>query len=196
MKKLLLLIPVLFLFACSDETQFGVVQIEGEIPPLLDGKQITDEFDVAAGLPAPSATFTNPDKTMTSIDSTTGTPKMVFFVAHWCPFCQQELEDLMKVLQTEDFSAIETHIVITNTDSTKPNFPADEWIKNLGIAELDNVFIHYDDVSNLASIKYGSDRKIPYTLIIDKDGLVLFRAIGSAGIEGLTLNYSILIQLP
>ena len=193
-KKFILLIPLFFLIACQATSveSYGNVEITNEVPPLLAGKQISDELDVGVGLPVPTATFTNPDGTITTISPDSDQAKMIFFVAHWCPHCEDELSDLIEVLDNGDFANIETHIVLTSINPTQANFPPSNWIEELGFNNLENVFIHYDNEDNLASEKFGSDGKIPYTMIVTKDGFVVFRAIGSAGVDGLRENYTLL----
>ena len=169
---------------------FGEITVDGVMPPLIGGAVVSDDFDVAVGYPIPLAEFSNPDGTSTVISPDTESPQIIFFVAHWCPHCQDELEDLTEVLSTSNTEGIITHIVSTSTDALKPNYPPTEWIEDSGISEFATV--HYDDESNLAGQTFGSDGQIPYTVIVDKDGTVLFRALGNAGIEGTIELYEIL----
>lgn len=215
MKKVFFLALFLFLTACSstndstneiieidisenpEETDFSLedasVSVNGIIPPLPEGIFLSNELDQALGTVLPEIIFEHEIYGESTIDPNTGKPKMIFFLGHWCEHCEDEIVNLQVTLGSlEGIENIETHLVLTENVPGSPNFPPDEWINSRLWPE--SVQIHYDDEDSTAGRTYGSEGVVPYTVIADPTGRVLFRAKGGSTLEGLRDNYSFLIN--
>lgn len=165
--------PVGDLVAPGEQT--APVQVVGE--SLADMPQqipVTEaENDPAIGVVAPEITGTSFDGTPTSIVAD-GTPRVIMFVAHWCPHCQREVP-LVKALIDAGAAPEGLEIVIVSTAVREgdPNYPPQDWLED----EAWPAQIMRDSVDNEAVLAFGAGG-FPYTVYLDSEHRVVARSAG------------------
>ncbi len=182
MKKLFyLLIFTLIFFSCnSDQTgNFSSdVNIYGDKISIVDPSKGVDS---ASGKISPKIDYKLDNKI--SITYPENSPTILLFVAHWCPHCQEELPEVIKWIETEDIitKGVKIVLIVTGIDSTKQNYPPDEWLFN----EQWKYPVIYDDNQNSIAEHFGV-KYFPSWVFTENDGLIAFTHAGRIGIEELT----------
>lgn len=109
-----------------------------------------------------------------------GRPKVLAFLAHWCPHCQAEVPEIQAHLddlgEPED---VDLYGVVTLTDRTRGNWPPDEWLTDEGWTIPTLV----DDENNDAADAYGL-AGTPFWVAVDAEGDVVARRSGEIGVDG------------
>jgi thiol-disulfide isomerase/thioredoxin len=118
------------------------------------------------------------------VTTTPGTPMLLVFLAHWCPFCQKEVP----VLVNWDSSGtvpdnLDVIAITTGTDEAQPNFPPSVWLANEKWPELWPVLV--DNKDQTAANTFGL-AGYPFMVLIGTDGKVLWRNSGEISAEALT----------
>ena len=118
------------------------------------------------------------------VTTTPGTPMLLVFLAHWCPFCQKEVP----VLVNWNSSGIvpdnlDVIAITTGTDEAQPNFPPSVWLANEKWPELWPVLV--DNKDQTAANTFGL-AGYPFMVLIGEDGKVLWRNSGEISAEALT----------
>ena len=130
--------------------------------------------DPAIGMDAPSFTasyFNNSEVTVTPGD---GTPKIVLFLAHWCPHCQVEVTDLTEWFGINGVPTdVEIVAISTGIDEGAPNYPPATWLLREGWPTP----VLRDSAQGDLSAGYGLSG-YPYLVAIDGDGKVVSRSSG------------------
>jgi cytochrome c biogenesis protein CcmG, thiol:disulfide interchange protein DsbE len=152
----------------------GPVEVTGT--PLPQGPATGS--DPAIGQPAPMLTGQSFDgSTVTIADD--GSPKVVLFLAHWCPHCQAEVPRLVEWLEDNGLPAdVELFAVATGTDSGRPNYPPGAWLRK----EQWSVPTMLDDDESTAAEAYGLS-SYPYFVVVGADGNVVERTSGEISTE-------------
>ena len=142
-----------------------------ELPPLED-----PNADAAVGLQAPVITGQQFDGTDISIGDDTNGPTMLVFLAHWCPHCNDEIPEILKLRDQGDLPDNLNIIgVSTAVVEDRENYPPSKWI-----VEKDwNWPVLADTVGAEAFQLYGGTG-FPYTVILNSDGSVKARTSGSS----------------
>ena len=163
----------------SDDLTVGTVSVSGSVlPPYAAGQP-----DPAVGTQAPSVTgvtFANEPIAITN----DGVPRVVVFMAHWCPVCQREVPMITQWYEENpDLGGVEIVTVATAIDRTRGNYPPGAWLRseNWPFETL------VDDPDNRAAEVFGL-AAFPYFVAIDAQGQVVARVageIGSAAFAGL-----------
>ncbi|MCP4959587.1 MAG: TlpA family protein disulfide reductase [Actinomycetia bacterium] len=109
-------------------------------------------------------------------------PVALFFLAHWCVHCQEELKTLVELAEGAETSDLEVEIVVVSTlvDPARPNFPPEKWIADEGWVGP----TFSDDDSSSAFFAYGGE-SVPFVIFIDSHGDVDSRHAGSIGRDDL-----------
>ena len=109
-------------------------------------------------------------------------PTIFLFVAHWCPYCQDEIPVVKNWIQNEQLfeHGINIVLVVTNTNPDKSNYPPDLWLNN---EEWGYPVIYDDNFSTLG--KYFGVPAFPYWVFTEPDGTIAFRFAGSLSEEQL-----------
>lgn len=166
----------------SQET--ATVQISGEdLPPLPDtgGFLAPPGEDPAVGLEVPTLTGESFDESEVVIGGADGTPKLVVFLAHWCPHCQSEVPQIQDWIDSGDVpEGLEIYAVATGVDPSQPNFPPSKWLASEGW--LPEVLL--DDDAQSAAASWGLTG-FPYFVFVDADGNVWQRGSGEIPIADL-----------
>lgn len=165
---------------------FGEVTVEGNVLPTFAGDPAGD---VATGMTAPTVSGTDFDGSTVTIEPD-GRPKVVLFLAHWCPHCQAEVPRVVDWLEagnqpeTVDFYAVSTLV-----NRLQGNWPPQDWLEGAG---LDLPLIQDDNVST-ASASFGM-AGTPFWMVLDGENKVLFRVGGEIGTEGMTALFQTAAQ--
>jgi len=150
------------------------VTVSGEPLPVLGGT------DAAIGLVAPEIAGSSFDGDKVTL-ANDGTPKMILFLAHWCPHCQVEVPLVQSWLDSRGMpGGVDLVSVATATDRARPNYPPSEWLER----EKWTVPVMVDDEASSAGQAYGVS-SYPFFVFVGADGTVVHRASGELSIEHL-----------
>jgi cytochrome c biogenesis protein CcmG/thiol:disulfide interchange protein DsbE len=145
------------------------------LPPLTDAS-----VDPAVGTSAPQlrgSTFAG--RSVAIVDD--GRPKLVLFVAHWCPHCQREVPLLASWLRSNGKpSGVDLYTVATGTTPDRPNYPPSAWLEREGWT----VTTMADDDNQTAADAFGLSA-YPFFVAVDGSGKVVARASGELSISSL-----------
>jgi cytochrome c biogenesis protein CcmG/thiol:disulfide interchange protein DsbE len=103
-----------------------------------------------------------------------GRPKLVLFVAHWCPHCQREVPLLTSYLNSHPLPAgVDIYTVATATSSSRPNYPPSAWLSKVGWKAPTMA----DSDDGKAATGFGLSA-FPYFVAVDGSGKVVARTTG------------------
>ena len=135
--------------------------------------------DPAVGQPAPIVKGTDFDGRPVTIEPD-GRPKLVIFLAHWCPHCQREVPVIQRWLDEQGPpEGVDLVSVVTAIDPSQANYPPDEWLER----ERWSVPVIVDPDDRIATA-YGLNA-FPYFVLIDRQGRVVGRLTGELPVETL-----------
>jgi thiol-disulfide isomerase/thioredoxin len=158
----------------TDETgETAPVTVEGAALPTFESS--TD--DPAIGEQAPTLSGRNfaGDEVEITDD---GHPKAIFFVAHWCPHCQDEIPRLEEWRKTHELPGdVELYIVSTRVQEAPVNYPPSEWLIR---EDVDDIPTIADSTDRAAYSAYGAGG-LPYVVFVDADNRVVLRTGGELG---------------
>ena len=118
------------------------------------------------------------------VTTTPGTPMLLVFLAHWCPFCQKEVPVLVNWNSSGTVpDNLDVIAITTGTDEAQPNFPPSVWLANEKWPELWPVLV--DNKDQTAGNAFGL-AGYPFMTLIGSDGKVLWRNSGEISAEALT----------
>lgn len=148
----------------------GAPSIDGEpLPPAPDDPTA----DTATGSQAPLVEGADFDGTPVTLGDA-GTPKLVMFLASWCPACQQELPAVVSWADAGGVpDGVELMSVITGLDATRPNWPPDAWVERESWTGANLI----DDADGSVAGAYGLTAT-PYWVALDAEGRVAARVTG------------------
>ncbi|MFL5684814.1 MAG: TlpA family protein disulfide reductase [Chloroflexota bacterium] len=151
--------------------------------PTITGAQLPDfqnpNGDPAVGLAAPEVSGTDLSGKPVAIKND-GRPKVVLFIAHWCPHCQAEVPLIQTWVSAGGVPpGVDLVSVATGIDPTRPNYPPEAWLQREGWS----VPVIADPTNSVASA-YGL-AAYPYWVFIGADGKVVARAVGEISIPDL-----------
>ncbi len=161
--------------AANSEQETASVTISGEDLSPLDGSGLgAPESDPAVGLAIPRLQGESFDGSEVTIDPSDGRAKIVVFLAHWCPNCQQEVPVVQEWIDDGAVpDGIDLYSVSTAVDNGRPNYPPSNWLAGEGWAPpvlLDN---EAADAANAWGLP-----GYPYFVFVDADGNVWQRGSG------------------
>ncbi|MBT4984511.1 MAG: TlpA family protein disulfide reductase [Ilumatobacter sp.] len=148
------------------------LEVAGEaLPPLED-----PNADAAVGLQAPVITGQQFDGTDITIGGETDGPTMLVFLAHWCPHCNDEIPEIVKLRDQGDLPDNLNIIGIsTAVVEDRENYPPSEWI-----VEKDWTWPVLADTIDAEAFQLYGGTGFPYTVILNSDGSVKARTSGSS----------------
>ena len=130
--------------------------------------------DKAIGTAAPPVEGHDFSGTGVTIKPGDGKPKVIVFVAHWCPHCQREIPRIVKWIGDGSISkSIEVVVVSTGVKSDAPNFPPSAWLAKENWPGA----IIADDKKSTAGQAYGLTG-FPFFALVDGAGKVVARDSG------------------
>jgi len=153
----------------------GEVTITGDsLPPMEDTNPFTSkESDPAYGLVAPSLAGTDFDGNEITIEPT-GRPAVIYFLAHWCGFCQAEVPVIQQLVDEGAVpEGVDIYAVSTSYQANSGGHPK-LWLEG----EEFTVPTMRDDDVNSALHAFGSGN-FPYAVYLDQDHKVIARSTGS-----------------
>jgi thiol-disulfide isomerase/thioredoxin len=155
---------------------YGDPTVEGDpLPVYATGTQ-----DVAIGLTAPTVTGADWDGNPVTIEPD-GTAKIVLFLAHWCPHCQNEVPVVQDWVDAGNLpEGVELISVVTSTDRSRPNWPPQDWLEE---EEWTSPSVMDDQIGTVAA-NYGM-AGTPFYVVLDGENTNLGRISGEIGVEGL-----------
>ena len=153
----------------------GAPTISGDpLVPLQSGAT----SDPAAGSPVPTVVGADFDGNPVSIENN-GKAKMIIFLAHWCPNCQEEVPEVTAWLAENPLpDNVEILSVATSINRTRDNFPPSDWLKGEGWP----VPVVLDSAASEVSVAYGVGA-FPLWAMVDADGNLITRITGSGQID-------------
>ena len=154
----------------NGSTETAAVTVTGSALPAYDA---SIKPDPAVGQTAPTLTGVNFAGQPVTIGND-GKPKVIMFLAHWCPHCQAEVPRIQDWLNTNGFPAdVELYAVATGTTSTRPNYPPSDWL----VGKSWTVPVLVDSEQSDAAAAYGLT-SYPYFVVVGADGKVVTRGSG------------------
>ena len=155
--------------------QVHPVEVEGSLPALERGSP-----DPARGEEMPKLAGSTFDGSPVTIEND-GRPKVLFFLAHWCPHCQREVPVIVDYLEEEgEPEGVDLYAVSTAVDDARPNFPPSAWLEH----ENWPAPVLADTAEGTAAEAYGVSG-FPFFVAIDGDGKVVARHAGPLGRDAL-----------
>jgi cytochrome c biogenesis protein CcmG/thiol:disulfide interchange protein DsbE len=159
----------------DDLDQVHPVDVDGSLPPLERGGA-----DPAVGEDMPELAGSTFDGSAVRIEND-GRPKVLFFLAHWCPHCQREVPVIVDYLEEEGQpEGVDLFGVSTAVDEGRPNFPPSRWLEQ----ESWPAPVLADTAEGTAAEAYGVSG-FPFFVAIDADGKVVARHAGPLGRDAL-----------
>ena len=156
------------------EHETGTVTVSG--PSLPDF--VSTKNDDAIGDTAPTLHGSNFSGAPVTSPANDGKAKAIFFVAHWCPHCRDEIPRLSEWLKTHGLPAgFDIALVSTRVNESPVNFPPSAWLAREGVGNLPVIA---DDGDSTAYYAYGAGG-LPYIVYLDKDNKVALRTEGEYG---------------
>jgi cytochrome c biogenesis protein CcmG/thiol:disulfide interchange protein DsbE len=135
----------------------------GKVAPTLSGQSLFDGSNL-------------------SITPGDGTPKLVVFVAHWCPHCQAEVPRLVEWMNSAQKPAdLQLVAVSTANSSSDENSPASAWLHR----EHWTAPVLADNDDDAAASAYGLSA-YPYLVVLDGSGAVKARTTGELSTDEIT----------
>ncbi len=133
---------------------------------------VATENDPAVGRPIPEVDGASFDGSSVSI-AADSRPKVVLFLAHWCPHCQREVPVVKAWLDRGGLPAgVDLVSVATAIDPNRPNYPPDAWLSREGWQAP----VLVDGDGSIAT-RYGLSA-FPYWVAVNADGTVARRLTG------------------
>ncbi len=160
----------------DESAGFGNPTVTGENLPVAG----SGGGDPAAGMTAPTVIGADWKGNAVSIEAD-GRPKIVVFLAHWCPHCQREVPVIQQWVDDGNLpEGVDIYGVTIFTNSARTNFPPQAWLEreNWTIPTL-------MDNSDSAVARGFGVASTPTYAVLDGDNVNLGRASGEIGIAGL-----------
>lgn len=149
------------------------VSIVGDALPLFGSAP-----DPAVGLPAPVVNGTSFDGSALDIGPSDKFT-VIMFLAHWCPHCQGEVEELGPHLKlSPPPGSVKVISVSTGVRPAADNYPPSEWLT----ADAWPVGVLVDTDDTAVSNAFGLNA-FPFWVVLDPEGVVLARTAGSLPLE-------------
>lgn len=155
---------------------YGEVTVEGtDLPFYSAGTE-----DVATGLTAPTVTGNDWNDSEYTIGPD-GRPKILIFLAHWCPHCQREVPVVQDWIDSGGLGDdVDMYGVTVATNRLQSNWPPQDWLESEGWTPPTIM----DDENGTAVFAYGQSGT-PFYVVLDGDNTVLGRLSGEVGVAGL-----------
>ena len=164
MKKQILLIIFLSLLLISSCQKQNTTKVT---PNSLD--QVSEDFGISIGEKAPDFELKNYDGKAVKLSDFKGKPIVLDFFASWCPYCNNEMPRLQKIINEKH-----PNVKIIAIDAAlEDSQTIEKWAKEKGFD-----FPLLVDESGKIKALY-SIRGHPTTLYIDKDGIIRDKRYGS-----------------
>jgi cytochrome c biogenesis protein CcmG/thiol:disulfide interchange protein DsbE len=167
-------------------TAYGVVTVSGDALPVFE----SGSPDTGIGLPIPEISGVDfaGDPQVIAAD---GRAKLIVGLAHWCPYCRQELPVLSEWYASADLPAdVEVFLVTVFTASDRDNYPPGPWLAEEGWSGP----VLADDQTGSIAAALGI-ASVPYNLFVAPDGTVVARTTGGRSADQLNADIEYLASL-
>lgn len=169
----------------------GPVELFGdELVPMPASGLLTDVLqDPAIGTIAPEFEGLDFADNLLSV-SADGRPKVVIFVAHWCPHCQKEVPQVVELYEGGLLSTeVDVYAVSTAVDEVRGNYPPDAWLE----AERWPFPVIRD--SGFYELMQGfGGTGFPFAVYLDGENRVVARSVGSLTVEEMLAAWGLLAE--
>ena len=176
---------VLLAISIAGETEvdasigYGDPVVTGQTLPVYNSAAAED---VAVGMPGPEVVGADWEDNQVTITAD-GRPKIVLFLAHWCPHCQNEVPPVQAWLDAGNLpDDVDLYSVATSTDRLRPNWPPQDWLEEEGWT----VPVIMDDQIGTVAGSFGM-AGTPFYVVLDGDNNVVRRISGEIGTAGLAI---------
>ncbi|NNE97325.1 MAG: TlpA family protein disulfide reductase [Acidimicrobiales bacterium] len=162
----------------------ATVDVNGELP------RFGEAPDPAQGMRAP--TVAGADFAGSPVEiAPSDTYKVIMFLAHWCPHCQDEVKEIGPYLVANPpVESIEVLAVSTGVDPDRPNYPPSEWLT----LDAWPTPVLVDTAESSVAAAFGLNA-YPFWVVLDPDGVVLARSAGSLPLESVEALFDNLAAL-
>lgn len=159
------------------ENQPVTVGAGDDLPPLGGNKGT----DAAVGMTPPTLSGSSFDGSPVTI-TPGGSPKLILFVAHWCPHCQREVPKIVQWIASGAApKGVEIAAVSTSVQKDASNYPPSAWLSKVGFTKP----VLADDAKQDAARAWGLPG-YPYFVLLKADGTVAKRFSGEIEMADLT----------
>lgn len=156
---------------------FGDVTVEGANLPYVQDPAVADP---GLGLAAPKLTGADWTGKESSIGPD-GRAKIVVFLAHWCPHCQNEVPVIQNWVDTGGLpDGVDMYSVTVLNDHLRPNWPPQDWLEEEGWT----IPTIMDDEAGSAVQAFGMVGT-PFYVVLDGNNNNIGRFSGEVGVGGL-----------
>lgn len=163
--------------AVDDSVGFGEVSVDGDPVPTHSGAPAADP---ALGRAAPTVSGHDWDENGFTIGPD-GRPKVLIFLAHWCPHCQVEVPVIVDWIESGGVpDGVDLYSLTVSNDRRLPNWPPQDWLEGEGWP----VPVIMDDRIGTAAVAFGMTGT-PFYVVLDGDNGILGRFSGEVGVAGL-----------
>lgn len=139
-----------------------------------------DGIDAALGATVPEVEGESFDGAPVAIRRD-GTPKLILFLAHWCPHCQNEVPVISDWLAEKGKpEGVELISVSTQVNQDQPNYPPSSWLER----EKWEVPVVADDADSSTAEAFGLSA-FPFFVAVDGEGRVVARTSGELEVDAL-----------
>lgn len=160
------------------EDAHGEPVVTGSALPRFGGQGTADP---SVGFEAPTVQGADFDGTEVLVEPD-GRPKILLFLAHWCPFCQNEVPVVVSWVNGGNLpDNVDLIGITTSTDRLRPNYPPSVWLDNEGWTEP----VIVDSGINVVAGSFGLNA-FPFWVFLNGDGTVHSRMSGELGANQLT----------
>jgi cytochrome c biogenesis protein CcmG/thiol:disulfide interchange protein DsbE len=160
----------------SGASEFGSPEISGEALPALPEQGA----DPALGMTIPTVDGENFSGDSVKI-ADDGRPKILLFLAHWCPHCQAEVPLVQGWVDDGGMpEGVDLIGVATAITSTRENYPPSDWLKTEGWSSP----LVVDDEDSTVATSFGLSA-FPFWVFVGPDGSVVGRTTGEIPLDGL-----------
>ncbi len=155
---------------------FRDVTVEGaNLPMMVQGVP-----DPAVGAVAPTLRGTDWDGNPVVIEPD-GRPKVLIFLAHWCPHCQAEVPEIQAWINAGRLPAdVDFYSVTIMNDHNRILWPPQDWLQGEGWT----LPVLMDSQQAEAQLAYGANAT-PFYAVLDGQNRNLGRLSGRMGIAGI-----------
>ena len=161
----------------DESIAFADVSVVGEPLPFLADPNAGDP---SIGFTVPTVSGSDWDGVPTTIEPD-GRPKILLFLAHWCPHCQAEVPVVQSWLDAGGLpDDVDMYSFTVLSDRLRPNWPSQTWLEDAGWT----VPVIMDDEQQSVVFAYGM-RGTPFYVVLDGDNNNLGRISGEVGVAGL-----------
>lgn len=175
-----LVVTIVLTYGGSDDTplEVGSPSVTGTALPSYDD---TAGSDASIGQPVPEVAGTDWNDTPVEITND-GRAKIVVFLAHWCPVCQNEVPVVTSWLAAGSLpEGVDMYTVATGISRVRDNYPPSEWLEREGWEPP----VILDDEGSTVAAAFGLPA-YPYFVFVNADGTVAGRLSGAVGADTLT----------